>query len=65
MKLQLKFEWNLFPGNRTYHKEIKPYFNGKECILNKITLVEKDKIVHKDKKTAKNKKNKKFYFLKN
>lgn len=56
MKLQLKLEWNAFPGNKTYHKEIKPYFNDKECMLNEITLVEKDKIVHKDKKTAKKQK---------
>ena len=35
--------------NRTFWKEIKPYFNDKGGMSSKITLVERDEIIHKDK----------------
>ena len=38
--------------DRTFWKEIKPYFNGKGGMSSKITLVERDKIIHKDKEIA-------------
>ena len=38
--------------NRTFWKEIKPYFNDKGGMSSKIKLVERDKIIHKDKKIA-------------
>ena len=38
--------------NRTFWKEIKPYFNDKGGMSIKITLVERDKIIHKDKEIA-------------
>ena len=38
--------------NRTFWKEIKPYFNDKGGMSSKITLVERDKIIHKDKEIA-------------
>ena len=39
-------------GNRTFCKEIKPYFNDKGVMSSKITLVERDKIIHKDNEIA-------------
>ena len=38
--------------NRTFWKEIKPYFNDKGAMSSMITLVERDKIIHKDKEIA-------------
>ena len=38
--------------NRTFWKEINPYFNDKGGMPSKITLVERDKIIHKDKEIA-------------
>ena len=35
--------------NRTFWKEIKPYFNDKGSMSSKITLDERDKIIHRDK----------------
>ena len=40
-------------NNKTFWKEIKPYFNNKEGMSSKITLVERDKIIQKDKEIAK------------
>ena len=39
--------------NRTFWREIKPYFNGKGGMPSKITLVKKGKIIHKNKEIAK------------
>ena len=39
--------------NRTFWKEIKPYFNDKGGMSSKTTLVERDKIIHKDKEIVK------------
>ena len=38
--------------NRTFWKEIKPYFNDEGGMSSKITLVKRDKIIHKDKEIA-------------